>query len=70
MPLPPPWREGIHLQDGVPVSKDIHKTLTHMLTLMNEAIDRLPDLTEHAAKLKQQLEAQKAAGAKTGTARR
>lgn len=42
--LPPPFEEGWTLQDGVVVTRDMHATLTDMLTLMNTAVARLPDL--------------------------
>ncbi len=50
--LPPqPFVEGEWvLQDKVPVSAVLHKTLTEMLTQMNRAIEKLPDLSNAAAK--------------------
>ena len=44
--LPPqPWKEGAwKLQDGLAVGRDLHETLTDMLTVINRAVDALPDL--------------------------
>ncbi|GBF92072.1 hypothetical protein Rsub_04419 [Raphidocelis subcapitata] len=48
-PLPPPWREGaFKLQDGLDVGRSLHETLTDMLTVINRAVDTLPDLTPPA----------------------
>eukprot|EP00798_Chlamydomonas_sp_ICE-L_P020417 gene20417-27200_t len=46
--LPPKeFKEGAwHLQGHEPVTKDMHELLTDMLTMMNKAIDTLPDLTD------------------------
>jgi len=56
IPLPPDhWEPGKwHLQDRLPVTKDLHETLTSMLRQMNRAIETLPDLTDeyNALKLK------------------
>lgn len=47
--LPPPWREGAwKLQDGLDVGRSLHETLTDMLTVINKAVDTLPDLTRPA----------------------
>lgn len=45
--LPPqPWREGAwKLQDGLPIGETLHETLTDMLTVINKAVDTLPDLS-------------------------
>ena len=50
--LPPqPFVEGEWvLQDKVPVTAVLHKTLTEMLTQMNRAIEKLADLSKAAAK--------------------
>ena len=48
--LPPqPFAEGAwKLQDGLAVGRDLHETLTDMLTVINKAVDTLPDLTPAA----------------------
>ena len=43
--LPPPWRAGLVLQDGLVVSQSLHASLTTMLATMNKAIDTLADLS-------------------------
>jgi len=44
---PQPWVEGVwKLQDGLPVGRGLHGTLTEMLTIINKAVDTLPDLTQ------------------------
>jgi len=43
--MPPPWVPGLKIQDGLPVTKQLHDTLEAMLRQMNAAIDTLPDLT-------------------------
>lgn len=49
--LPPgPWHDGILLQDGTPVTLAMHNTLTHMLTVMNRAIEGLPDISKCVAR--------------------
>jgi hypothetical protein len=47
--LPPqPYREGAwRLQDGLPVGRSLHDTLTEMMTVINRAAATLPDLTPH-----------------------
>ncbi|KAG2487203.1 hypothetical protein HYH03_014177 [Edaphochlamys debaryana] len=55
IPMPPEWKEGIMLQDGLSVTKVLHDTVSAMLRQMNEAIKVLPDLTAEVA-------AKKAAG--------
>jgi hypothetical protein len=35
--LPPPWREGLVLQDGVKVTRELRDTLAEMVGLMNAA---------------------------------
>jgi hypothetical protein len=42
--LPPPLIDGLKMQDGMPFTQDLHNVLTDMLTLMNKAIETLPDL--------------------------
>lgn len=46
-PLPPqPFEAGAwRLQDGLMVGRELHETLTDMLTVINKAVDTLPDLT-------------------------
>ncbi|GFH19914.1 uncharacterized protein HaLaN_16946 [Haematococcus lacustris] len=46
--LPPPWREGVKLHDGMPITLDLHNTLTDMITAMNKGIATLPDLRTKA----------------------
>ncbi|KAF8072854.1 HPAT1 [Scenedesmus sp. PABB004] len=48
-PLPPPWEENVTLQDGVPVSRELHAVMTAMLTQMNAASATLPELTAGGA---------------------
>lgn len=48
LPLPPAWKDGWVLQDGLPITRELHDTLVSMLTQMNRAIDTLPDLTGKA----------------------
>mmetsp|Transcript_8488 Transcript_8488/g.22730 ORF Transcript_8488/g.22730 Transcript_8488/m.22730 type:complete len:389 (+) Transcript_8488:325-1491(+) len=44
--LPPmPWRQGIFLHDGTPITPDLHATLAHMIELMNRGIETLPDIS-------------------------
>ncbi|GFR47682.1 hypothetical protein Agub_g9430 [Astrephomene gubernaculifera] len=64
-PLPPEWTEGIVLQDGLPVTRELHDTVVDMLKRMNEAVAQLPDLTEAVKKQKEAAAA--AAAAKTAT---
>ncbi len=47
IPMPPqPFQPDTwHLQDKMPVTRELHETLTAMLGQMNKAIDALPDLT-------------------------
>lgn len=54
LPMPPDgWEQGKwHLQDGLPVSKDLHETLRDMTAIMNKAIATLPDLTDKYNALK------------------
>jgi hypothetical protein len=48
--LPPqPWRPVWKLQDGIPVSKDLHALLTAMLTQMNRVSAGLPALQSRGA---------------------
>ncbi|GLC55430.1 hypothetical protein PLESTB_000986400 [Pleodorina starrii] len=42
---PQPWKQGWVLQDGLPITKELHETVTAMLGQMNKAIATLPDLT-------------------------
>jgi hypothetical protein len=42
---PQPWREGIKLQDGYPVTLNIHNMITDMIIRINAAINSLPDIT-------------------------
>ena len=39
---PPEWRDGITLQDGVPVTRDLVELLRSMIRRMNEATRDLP----------------------------
>ncbi|KAG2438731.1 hypothetical protein HXX76_005276 [Chlamydomonas incerta] len=41
---PQPWKEGWKIQDGLPVTRELHETMTAMLKQMNAAISTLPDL--------------------------
>ncbi|PNW78775.1 hypothetical protein CHLRE_09g389763v5 [Chlamydomonas reinhardtii] len=67
IPMPPEWSEGITLQDGLGVTKELHGTVVDMISRMNEAIKQLPDLTESVAKKKAEEEA-KAKAATTAAA--
>lgn len=49
LPLPPPWKEGVRLHDGMPVTPDLHATLTDMIATMNRGIETLPDLRKNQA---------------------
>jgi hypothetical protein len=43
--MPPrPWHAGWKLQDGVPVSEELHRTITSMILQMNRASATLPTL--------------------------
>ncbi len=42
---PQPWHEGIKLQDGYPVTRNIHDMVTDMILRINAAITSLPDIT-------------------------
>ncbi|KXZ54330.1 hypothetical protein GPECTOR_5g413 [Gonium pectorale] len=66
IPMPPDWYDGIVLQDGLPVTKELHDTVVDMLRRMNEAVAQLPDLTENVKKQKEAAAAAAAAG-KTST---
>jgi hypothetical protein len=48
LPMPPPWAAGMKLQDGLIVTQELHRTLSHMVGAMNDAVDTLPDLTPTA----------------------
>jgi|MesohylFT_1024984.scaffolds.fasta_scaffold687959_1 hypothetical protein len=47
--LPPPLIDGLKMHDGMPFTQDLHNVLTDMLTLMNKAIETLPDLRKTSA---------------------
>ncbi|KAG2437347.1 hypothetical protein HXX76_006002 [Chlamydomonas incerta] len=68
IPMPPEWSEGITLQDGLGVTKELHGTVVDMISRMNEAIKVLPDLTEAVVKKKKEEEAAKAKAATTAPA--
>ncbi|GLI66190.1 hypothetical protein VaNZ11_009955 [Volvox africanus] len=42
---PQPWKEGWVLQDNLPVTRELHDTMTAMIGQMNKAIVNLPDLS-------------------------
>lgn len=44
-PMPPEWREGIKLQDGLPVGRDLHAMVVAMVGQMNRASASLRDLS-------------------------
>lgn len=45
LPMPPKeWKQGWTLQDGLPVTKDLHELVSSMVGRMNEAIATLPKL--------------------------
>lgn len=46
LPLPPDWKDGLKLQDGLPISEVLHDTIKSMLVQMNKAIETLPDLSK------------------------
>lgn len=46
--VPPEWQPGVKLQDGLIVTKELDDTLRDMITHMNRAIDKLPDLSAKA----------------------
>ncbi|KAG2496629.1 hypothetical protein HYH03_005450 [Edaphochlamys debaryana] len=49
LPMPPKeWKDGWVIQDGLPVTRELHQTLTAMIGRMNEAIVTLPDLSHKA----------------------
>ncbi len=43
--LPPPWKPGVKLHDGMPITEKLNAILTDMITHMNAGIATLPDLT-------------------------
>ncbi|KXZ51261.1 hypothetical protein GPECTOR_13g748 [Gonium pectorale] len=46
LPMPPqPWKQGWTLQDGLPVTKELHELMTAMIGQMNKAIAIMPDLS-------------------------
>jgi hypothetical protein len=46
LPMPPqPWKPEWVLQDNLPVTKELHETVTSMIAQMNRAIVALPDLS-------------------------
>lgn len=44
MTLPPPFQEGLKLQDGKPITRDLYDTLYKMIELMNAGIATLKPL--------------------------
>ncbi|PNH02423.1 hypothetical protein TSOC_011595 [Tetrabaena socialis] len=42
---PQPWKAGWVIQDGLPVTKELHDTMTAMIGQMNHAISKMPDLS-------------------------
>lgn len=46
--LPPEWRKGLRLHDGIVVTQELRDTLADMITHMNAGIETLPDLTQKA----------------------
>ncbi len=41
---PKEWKQGWTLQDGLPVTKELHELVSGMVGRMNEAIATLPKL--------------------------
>eukprot|EP00877_Chromochloris_zofingiensis_P015145 jgi/Chrzof1/9885/Cz04g19190.t1 len=52
--LPPPFEDGWVLQDGTPISRNLNTAMHQMLSQMNLAIDRLPDLRPNNAEQQKQ----------------
>ena len=44
LPMPPEWKEGWKLQDGVVVTRELHDTIASMLRRMNAGIATLPEI--------------------------